>query len=58
MVGYALAANLPCIIAQRYLFILLRKNMISRAKDWFYQGFMTAALWFMTWTILLSSAVR
>jgi hypothetical protein len=24
-------------------------------KDWLYQGFMTFAFWFMTWTILLTS---
>jgi hypothetical protein len=23
-------------------------------KDWFYQGFMTFAFWFITWTLLLS----
>lgn len=41
------------IIAQRYLFILLRKNMIPLgAKDWFYQGFMTFSFWFIAWTIL------
>jgi PKD repeat protein len=27
------------------------------AKDWIYQGFMTFAFWFMTWTILLSAMV-
>jgi hypothetical protein len=24
-------------------------------KDWFYQGFMTFAFWFMTWTLLLTA---
>jgi len=45
------------IVIQRHVFILLRMDT-SRlgAKDWFYQGFMTFALWFMTWTILLSSS--
>jgi heme/copper-type cytochrome/quinol oxidase subunit 4 len=44
------------IVIQRHIFLLLRMDT-SRlgAKDWFYQGFMTFALWFMTWTILLSS---
>jgi len=44
------------IVIQRHVFILLRMDT-SRlgAKDWFYQGFMTFALWFLTWTILLSS---
>jgi hypothetical protein len=26
-------------------------------KDWFYQSFMTFALWFITWTILLTTTV-
>jgi heme/copper-type cytochrome/quinol oxidase subunit 4 len=45
------------IVIQRHLFTLLRMDT-SRlgSKDWFYQGFMTFALWFMTWTILLSSS--
>jgi hypothetical protein len=44
------------IVIQRHIFTLLRMDT-SRlgAKDWFYQGFMTFALWFLTWTILLSS---
>ena len=44
------------IVLQKHVFVLLRMDT-SRlgAKDWFYQGFMTFALWFLTWTILLSS---
>jgi len=44
------------IVVQRHLFPLLgvTKTKLG-AKDWFYQGFMTFAFWFMTWTILLSS---
>jgi len=26
-------------------------------KDWFYQSFITFALWFMTWTIFLTTTV-
>jgi hypothetical protein len=43
------------VVLQRHIFILL--NMAPTklgAKDWFYQGFMTFALWFITWTLLLS----
>jgi len=25
------------------------------AKDWLFQGFMTFSLWFISWTILLST---
>jgi uncharacterized membrane-anchored protein len=48
---------LIAIILQRYLFIPLRKGMEPlNAKDWIYQGFMTISFWFITWTILLTSA--
>jgi heme/copper-type cytochrome/quinol oxidase subunit 4 len=44
------------IVIQRHVFILLRMDTSQLgSKDWFYQGFITFALWFMTWTILLSS---
>jgi hypothetical protein len=44
------------IVVQKHVFILLRMDISKLgAQDWFYQGFMTFALWFMTWTILLSS---
>ena len=54
MLGFMMM--LAGIVIQRHVFILLRMDT-SRlgAKDWFYQGFMTFALWFLTWTILLSS---
>ena len=25
-------------------------------KDWFYQGFMTFATWFLSWTMMLSTS--
>lgn len=43
------------VVVQRHLFILL--NLGSQkmgAKDWLYQGFMTFAFWFITWTLLLT----
>jgi len=44
------------IVVQKHLFILLGMDTSKLGgKDWFYQGFMTFALWFMAWTILLSS---
>ncbi|MDD4137399.1 MAG: hypothetical protein PHT99_05830 [Methanoregula sp.] len=50
---------LACIVLQKHLFILIRINTSKLgAKDWFYQGFMTFAFWFMTWTILLTTMPR
>ncbi len=47
------------IVVQRHLFILLRLDTPRLGgKDWFYQGFMTFALWFITQTILLTTSVR
>jgi len=44
------------IVVQKHIFMLLRMNTEKLgAKDWFYQGFMTFAFWFMTWTILLTA---
>jgi hypothetical protein len=44
------------IVVQKHIFILLGMDTSKLgAKDWFYQGFMTFAFWFMTWTILLTS---
>ena len=46
------------VVLQRHIFVLLHIDS-SRlgAKDWFYQGFMTFAFWFLTWTILLSTTI-
>lgn len=47
---------LAAIVVQKHLFRLLGMDTSKLgAKDWFYQGFMTFAFWFMTWTILLTS---
>jgi hypothetical protein len=47
---------LAAIVIQRHLFLLIGIDSGKLGgKDWFYQGFMTFALWFMTWAILLSS---
>lgn len=43
------------IVLQRHLFIFIRLNSPPLGnKDWFYQGFMTFAFWFITWTLLLT----
>ncbi|MEN6610286.1 MAG: hypothetical protein ABFC24_05540 [Methanoregulaceae archaeon] len=44
------------IVIQRHIFILLKigGGKLS-AKDWFFQGFMTFAFWFISWTILLTT---
>jgi heme/copper-type cytochrome/quinol oxidase subunit 4 len=44
------------IVVQKHIFIFIGMDTSKLgAKDWFYQGFMTFAFWFMTWTILLTS---
>jgi len=46
------------IAVQRYVFPLLGADTPSlTTKDWFFQGFMTFSLWFISWTVLLSAAV-
>mgnify|MGYP001381457427 CR=1 FL=1 len=47
---------LACIVIQKHIFILMKMDTSKLGgKDWFYQGFMTFAFWFVTWTILLTS---
>jgi hypothetical protein len=46
---------LAFIVLQKHIFILLGMNTSKLGgKDWFYQGFMSFAFWFMAWTILLT----
>ena len=46
------------VVLQRHIFTLMSHGSTKLgAKDWLYQGFMTFAFWFMTWTILLSATV-
>jgi hypothetical protein len=45
------------IVIQKHIFILMGMDTQKLGgKDWFYQGFITLAFWFLTWTILLTSA--
>ena len=46
---------LAAIVVQKHIFILLHMDTEKLGmKDWFYQGFMTFAFWFMSWAILLT----
>ena len=52
----ALMLMLAGVVIQKHLFIFIGIDTAKLGgKDWFYQGFMTFAFWFMTWTILLTS---
>jgi len=46
------------VVFQKYVFMFIGVDYMELStKDWFYQSFMTFALWFMTWTILLTTTV-
>ena len=52
----ALMLMIAGIVFQKHIFMLLHIDTQKLgAKDWFYQGFMTFAFWFMSWTILLTA---
>ena len=52
----ALMLMIAGIVVQKHIFMLLHMDTGKLgAKDWFYQGFMTFAFWFMSWTILLTA---
>ncbi len=43
------------IVVQKHIFLLTGLSATKLGmKDWFYQGFMTFAFWFMSWAILLT----
>ncbi len=47
------------IVLQKHIFMLSGMDTTKLGgKDWFYQGFMTFAFWFMTWTILLTATLQ
>ena len=46
---------LAAIILQKHVFMLIWRGSVKiEKKDWFYQGFITFAFWYVTWTIILS----
>lgn len=52
----ALFLMLAGVVVQRHIFLLMKLNTPKMGnKDWIYQGFMTFAFWFITWSILLST---
>jgi hypothetical protein len=52
----ALLIMMAGVVVQKHIFMLMRLNPSPLGKkDWFFQGFMTFAFWFITWTILLTS---
>lgn len=47
------------IVIQKHVMILFRIDPSKLgSKDWFYQAFLTFALWFITLTILLTTTVQ
>ncbi|MDD1719908.1 MAG: hypothetical protein LUQ25_07610 [Methanoregulaceae archaeon] len=55
---FGLVLMLAGIVVQRHIFMALRMDPMKLGKkDWFYQGFMTFAFWFITWTLLLTPEV-
>ncbi|HJJ96607.1 MAG TPA: 4Fe-4S binding protein [Methanocorpusculum sp.] len=49
---------LVAIVLQRTIFILIRIDTAKLGKkDWFYQAFMTFAMWYLSWTIILSTSL-
>jgi hypothetical protein len=45
------------IVVQRHVFMFTKLEPESLTKkDWLFQGFMTFAFWFITWTVLLTGA--
>lgn len=47
---------LAAIVLQKHIFMLSGMDTSKLGgKDWFYQGFMTFAFWFMTWALLLTA---
>jgi heme/copper-type cytochrome/quinol oxidase subunit 4 len=55
----AIFIMLAGVVVQRHLFVLLKLNKPKLGnKDWVFQGFMTFAFWFITWSLLLSNLPR
>ncbi|NLM28972.1 MAG: hypothetical protein GX216_00870 [Methanomicrobiales archaeon] len=46
------------VVFQKHVFMILGIDYMKlTSKDWFYQSFMAFALWFMTWTLLLTTTI-
>lgn len=45
------------IVIQKTIFMVIRIDISKLGKkDWFYQGFMTFATWYLSWTMMLSTS--
>jgi hypothetical protein len=54
----ALFLMLAGVVVQRHTFVLMKLDTPKlNKKDWVYQGFMTFAFWYITWSILLSTVL-
>lgn len=52
----ALFIMLAGVVVQRHIFVLLKITTPELGKkDWLYQGFITFAFWFISWTLLLTA---
>ncbi len=52
----ALFIMLAGIVVQRHIFTFMKLTTPQLGtKDWIYQGFMTFAFWFISWTLLLTA---
>jgi hypothetical protein len=52
----ALFLMLAGVVVQRHIFMLMKLTTPKMGnKDWLYQGFMTFAFWYISWSILLST---
>jgi len=55
----ALFLMLAGVVVQRHIFMFMKLDTPKmNKKDWVYQGFMTFAFWFISWSILLSTVQR
>ena len=55
----ALFLMLAGVVVQRHIFMFMHLDTPKmNKKDWVYQGFMTFAFWFISWSILLSTALK
>ncbi|HKL97544.1 MAG TPA: 4Fe-4S dicluster domain-containing protein [Methanocorpusculum sp.] len=49
---------LVAIVIQKSIFMIIRIDTSKLGKkDWFYQGFLTFATWYISWTIMLSTSL-
>ncbi|TAJ43827.1 EMC6-like membrane protein [Methanofollis fontis] len=47
------------VVFQKHIFMLIRIDYTELGnKDWFYQAFMTFALWFISWSVMLTTTTQ